>query len=230
MYWVYLTTFTFTVFVPTLVTQGFWFLDVKSSQEIVLLLFGSVGFFIFLIMEKKFNRIAAEKSLLQRQVTRMSKDLTSSYSYIGEINRKLDILENVALGYPENSKLISKHSEEVYDSILGAVQMFGKSDEFVLRFIEKYGMKIVKEIRSYPELSGSFPIMSWDEERSYYEDNEYVYISSPKTVENIFACLIIKKKQSSHRIEDREMMKTLVSQALFIFMFIRQRRQIECVI
>lgn len=230
MYWVYLISLTFIVFIPTLVTQGYWMFDVRTMQEIIILLLGLVGFVIFLVMERSLNRLLAEKSSFQRQVTRMSKDLTNSYSYIGETNRKLDILENIALGYPESSQLISKHQEEVYDSILGAVQVFGKSDEFVLRFIKKPEMEILQEIKSFQELSLSFPSMKHEEGKNYYEDEDYIYISSPKSVENILACFVIKKKQSAHRIEDREMMKTLVSQALFIFVFLRQKKQITCVI
>ncbi|EKE25730.1 MAG: hypothetical protein ACD_5C00051G0003 [uncultured bacterium] len=225
MYWVYLITLTFTVFVPTLVTQGYWTLDVKTSQEIAILFLGSIGFITFLFKEKSLNRMLSEKSLYQRQVTRMSKDLTNSYSYIGETNRKLDILENISLGYPKNSQANSKDSEEAYGSILEAIQIFGKSNEFVLRFIEKSNQNIIKEIKSLPEFSKSFPLIKWEEERHYYEDNDFIYILSPKIVEDIFSCLIIKKKQSSHRIEDREMMKALVSQALFIFMFTRQKRE-----
>lgn len=230
MYWVYLITLTFTVFVPTLVTQGYWIFDAKTAQEIAILLLGCIGFVIFLIMEKRLNRVLAEKALFQRQVTRMNKDLTSSYSYIGETNRKLDILENIALGYPENSQIISKHSEEVYDSILGAVQVFGKSDEFVLRFVKKPGFDIVQEIKSEPDSDIIFPALKWEEGKNYMEDEDFIYVCSPKAVEDIFACLVIKKKQSSHHIEDREMMKTLISQALFIFMFMRQKKQIQCVI
>lgn len=231
MYWVYLITLTFTVSVPTLITQGYWIFDLRTTQEIAILLLGLICFVIFLVMEKSLNRLQAEKSLFQRQVTRMSKDLTNSYSYIGETNRKLDILENIARGYPESSQIISKDSEEAFDSILGAVQTFGKSDEFVLRFVKNSQFEIIQEIKNAPDSALIYPSMKWEEEgKHYFEDDEFIYISSPKAVENIFACLIIKKKQSSHHIEDREMMKTLVSQALFIFMFMRQRKQIKCVI
>lgn len=181
-------------------------------------------------MEKAFNRLLFEKQTLQRQLSRTNKDLTNSYSYIGETNRKLDILENIALGYPESPQLANKNSEETYDSIMGAVQIFGKSDEFILRFIRKPDMEIIQEIKSFPEIEIEFPMMQCEDDRNYCETDEFIFISSPKSVENIFACFVIKKKQSSHSIDDREMMKTLVSQALFIFSFMRQKKQIKCVI
>lgn len=218
------------VFIPTLVNQGYWMFSVRTTQELAILFLGSIGFIIFLVIEKSFNRLQSEKYAYQKQVNRMSKDLTNSYSYIGETNRKLDILENIALGYPESSQLSSDYPQQAYDSILGAVQAFGKSDKFVLRFIQKPEMHIIQEIKSFPELQSEMPDMKYEEGKNYYETENHIYISSPKSVDNIFACIILKKNQASHRIEDREMMKTLASQALFIFMFIRQKKQIKCVI
>lgn len=160
----------------------------------------------------------------------MSKDLTKSYSYIGEINRKLDILENIALGYPENSEFSTKGKEDVFGSIMGAVQVFGKSDEFALRFIEKPSYEVIQEIKSFDDLTLNHAVINCEEGKCYSETEGYIVITSPRTVDNIFSCIVIKKKQSSHSIEDREMMKTLASQALFIFMFLRQKKQIKCVL
>ncbi|EKD58531.1 MAG: hypothetical protein ACD_56C00107G0003 [uncultured bacterium] len=230
MYWVYLVMFTFIVFVPTLIKQGFWILDATAAQELAILVLGSIGFVIFLIMEKSLGRHIAEKSLYQKQVNRMSKDLTKSYSYIGEINRKLDILENIALGYPESSELAPENQSDVYESIMGAVQVFGKSDDFSLCFMRKSDLSVVQEIKSLPESSFDYSAISCEENKCYTETEGYIIIASPKTVEDIFSCILIRKKQVTHSIEDREMMKTLASQALFIFMFLRQKKQIKCVL
>lgn len=230
MYWAYLTLFIFIVFVPTLITQGYWAFGETIMEEFAILVLGSFGFMIFLVMEKRSKRYLKEKNHYQTQVNRMSKDLTKSYSYIGEINRKLDILENIALGYPESSQLSTMNQDDAYDSIMGAVQVFGKSDEFILRFVQRPKMEILQEIKSFPEFETEISDIECEEGRFYCENDKYIMISSPKTVEDIFSCLIIKKNQINHRIEDREMMKTLISQALFIFMFLRHKKQIKCVL
>lgn len=230
MYWVYLIVFTFTVFVPTLVRSGYWIFDTAQMQSISIFFLGSIGFIIFLLMEKSMNRHLFEKSKYQKQVTRMTKDLTQSYSYIGEINRKLDILENIAVGYPESSNLTAKNESEAYDSIMGAVQVFGKSDEFALLFIKKTNFEILKEIKNFPEMQLNFSIKSCDENKCYSETDEFIIVTSPKSIDDIFSCIVIKKSQAAQRIEDQEMMKTLASQALFIYMYMRQKKQIKCVI
>jgi hypothetical protein len=230
MYWIYLILFTLIVFIPTSVRNGFYIFDTTQTQEFAILLLGSLGFFLFLLMEKKLKKNQAEKSKIQGQVNSMAKDLKHSYSYIGEINRKLDILENIALGYPESSKLTHKNELDLYDSIMEAIRLFGKSDEFALRFVQLPKYDLLKEISSKTENTLNFSLKGRELEINYYESEEYIAITSPKTIDNIFSYILIKKKTASQKIEDTEMMKTLAAQALFIFMFMRNKKQIKCVI
>ena len=230
MYWVYLIIFTFIVYVPTAVNRGWGILNTTQMQEFTILILGSIGFIIFLIMEKRMNKNMEEKSRFQKQVSRMTKDLTQSYSYIGEINRKLDILEHIAIGYPESSNSTTEKQTEIYDSIMGAIQLFGKSDEFALRFIQKPNYEVINEIKSFSDLVLNFSMKSYKENKSYSETDEYIIVTSPKMIDSIFSCIVIKKNNAAKQIEDPEMMKTLAAQALFLFVFIRQKKQIKCVI
>lgn len=230
MYWIYLIIFTLVVFVPTFVRGGFYIFDMTQAQEFVILILGSLGFAIFLLLERKLKKNVAEKNKIQGQINNMTKDLKQSYSYIGEINRKLDILENIALGYPESSKLTQKNEAELYDSIMDAVRLFGKSEEFSLRFIQLPNCTLIKEIKSVPEKNLRFSFKGRDLESKYFESNAYIVVTSPRSIDNIFSCIIIKKKTASQKIDDIEMVKTLAAQALFIFVFVRNKRQIQCVI
>ena len=230
MYWIYLIIFTLIVFVPSFVKRGFYIFDMTQSQEYVILLLGSLAFSVFLIMERKMKRNMAEKCDFQGKANRMSKDLQQSYSYIGEINRKLDILENIALGYPESSKLSQRNEGELYSSIMSAIRLFGKSDEFALRFVSLPDYVLLKEIKSFPESVLDFSPKGREIETSYLESDEFIIITSPKAIDNIFLYIVIRKKTHSQKLEDVEIMKTLASQALFIFMFMRHKKHIKCVI
>lgn len=230
MYWIYLIIFTLIVFVPSFVRKGIYVFDMTQTQEYAILLLGSVGFLIFLILEKKFKKNLTEKNKIQGQVNSMTKDLKHSYSYIGEINRKLDILENIALGYPESSKLTHKSEIEAYNSIMEAIKLFGKSDEFALRFVRLPGYEILKEIKSIPENALSFSFKGQEKEMSCFESDEFIVVMSPKQIDNIFSYIVIRKKTVSQKIDDMEIMKTLAAQALFIFVFTRNKKHIKCVL
>ena len=228
MYWIYLIMFTFIVFVPTVIQRGFYIFNTVQTQEFVTLILGSLGFFVFLIQEKRLRKNIVEKTDIQRKVNRMAKDLTHSYSYIGEINRKLDILENVTLDFPESQNLTVKKQREIYDSIMEAVKIFGKSDEFVLNFISLPENEVIKEIKSLPNLAFNFSVKNLDVDAQFFESDEFFVTTSPKAIDNIFSCIIVRKKTHNQKFEDLEIMKTLAAQALFLFMFMRRKEFIKC--
>jgi len=53
-------------------------------------------------------------------------------------------------------------------------------------------------------------------------------IISPKPIDGTFSYIIMRKKSASQQIEDIELMKTLATQALFIFMLMRDKRKASC--
>ena len=227
MYWLYLIVFTFIVFIPTAVQHGFYGFSVVQTQEIITLIFGTFAMIVFLVQEKMLKKNLAEKSAIRKKTNRITKDLTQSYSYIGEINRKLDILEQIILSYPESIKLTVKKQKAMYDSILEAIRLLGKSDEFSLRFINILTKEVLKEVKSFPYLALNFSCKNMDAVIQAFESDEFVMITSPKAIDNIVACILIRKKTPNHKIDDFEILKTIASQSLFFFMFIRSAQQVN---
>jgi hypothetical protein len=215
----------FIVFVPTIVNDGFYIFDTSQVQEFAILILGSIGFIIFLVQEKRLKKNIAEKTDIQRKISRMTKDLTHSYSYIGEINRKLDIFEQVTLSYPESPNLTAKKQKALYNAIIEAVKLFGKSDEFMLRFVRMPNNDVLKEIKSSSNLSFNCPLKNCNPSTQFLESDEFITISSPKAIDNIFSCIIIRKKSPNQKLDDWEMLKALAAQALFLFMFVNNRKQ-----
>ncbi len=230
MYWIYLIIFILSLAFPVLVKNELHFFDVTHIQSLIVPFLSSLCFLLFTIQEKKLKRINAQKCKVQGQINSMTKDLKYSYSYIGEINRKLDILEHIALGYPESSNLTQRNESDLYNSIMDAIRLFGKSDEFALRFITSSEYKVIKEIKSKPDDNLGFVFKGRNLELNHFEFDDFIITTSPKSIDNIFSCIVIKKKIASQSVEDVEMMKTLAAQALFLFVFMRNKKQIKCVI
>ncbi|HPN54491.1 MAG TPA: hypothetical protein PLB52_01005 [Candidatus Moranbacteria bacterium] len=225
MYWLYLVIFTLIVFVPTAIHHGFYIFDKAQTQEFTILILGSLGFMAFLFQEKKLKKNIAEKTDIQRKVNTISKDLTHSYSYIGEVNRKLDILEKITLSYPESLHVTTKEQKEIYNSAMQAIGVIAKSDNFVLRFTNFRTKEVLKEIKSIPSEAFSFSYKKIERSAQFMESDDFFVITSPKYIDDIEACIIIKKKTPGQKIEDLEMLRILASQALFIFMFINGRKK-----
>lgn len=229
MYWIYFALFIFIVFVPFVIREGFYIFSMVHLQQLTILGVGLAGFAAYYIYEKSLKKKLAERISIQKQFNRISKDLTHSYSYIGEINRKLDILKNITISYPESANLSGKKQNQIYDAIMEGIRLFGKSEKFVLRFVCTVNNEILKEIKSYSDLSMNFSPKHLGTDVQFFESDEILMVSSPKAIDGIIACIIVKKKTSGHVIDDLDIMKSMASQALFFFMFVKHKKKINCI-
>ena len=103
------------VFVPDMLRDGFFGLEEETLEELAIFVLGGLGFVFYLIKEKQLANNEKDKTRAQREASRMSKDLTISYSFIGEINRKLEIFKNISLGLPGWSKMTLAREKEAFE-------------------------------------------------------------------------------------------------------------------
>jgi len=111
MYWIFLIIFIITVLVPDIVRDNFYAISETRSEEILIFLMGAMAFAIFMKNEKQLIFHKKEKEKDKKKIEQTVKDLVESYSYIGEVNRKMDLLMNTALGLSDRSALSCKYGE-----------------------------------------------------------------------------------------------------------------------
>jgi hypothetical protein len=220
MYWIYLIIFIIAIFTPDIIQRDFSWIPEEKAEELMILALGVLAFTIFIAKEKQMIFQMKAKRLIQKEASLASKDLTDTYSYIGEINRKMDIFKDIALGLTEGSELTAEKEMELYHSIIHAVQMFTKSTHVSLRFINVEKSKIIREIKSSKKARCDIvnPIMK-KENRTFLETENIFFIRAPKPINNITVCIAIEKRNKSQKIEDPELIKALAAQALFLFTF-----------
>ncbi len=216
MYWIYLVIFIAIVLAPEVIDQGIFFLNQEDLETVSIFLLGSTGFLLYLWKEKQAREHLLDKLRIQREATKISRDLMDSYSYIGEINRKLDILKNIALGLPETSTFTKEQREELYSSIIEAVSVLGKCDVFILRFIHCKKGTLEKEIRiGKPGFDFSDCLSLVKDEKTVHHFEQCSVIRAPKIMDSYGAFIILGNRRAS--FEDAEILKALASQALFLF-------------
>jgi hypothetical protein len=223
MYWIYLILFVLAIFTPDIINRDFPFLEEERMEELVIFILGATAFFIFLAKEKQLYRIVAEKLKIQKEASLASKDLRETYSYIGEVNRKIDILKDIAFKITGGPAITPEKETEIYRSIIHAVQMFTRSENASLLFINTKNGKTVKEIKSGKktkcELINKEMIAK---NTNFLETEETFYIRSPKSIGDFVTCVGVEKRNKSQKIDDPDLIKALASQALFLFTFLRK--------
>ncbi|MCX6763554.1 MAG: hypothetical protein NTZ97_02365 [Candidatus Moranbacteria bacterium] len=134
MYWLYFLIFVIAILVPDIVQHGFGFLPEENLEEVLIFFLGVIGFSIFLIKDRELFFQKKEKEKNQKKLQKTSKDLLETFHYIGEVNRKVDILMAIALGLADRSEITKSKEKEFYHNILKAAQSLLKARYISLRF------------------------------------------------------------------------------------------------
>lgn len=218
MYWIYLPLFVFIVFTPKIIQDGFLFLREEDVESLIILCFGILAFILYLAKEKALLKVFREKLHLQRKTNDITKDLSDSYSYIGGMNRKFDIVKNLIFRLPEDtSGALAKKNPEMFQSIIQAIQLLSKGESVSLRFVNTKTTQLEKIIERGP--SGKFDFFDAKKllvsKKMFWENADCAVVRSPRKAKNIVVYIIFPK--ATNQIEDVEMFKILASQALLLY-------------
>ncbi|MGK2848813.1 MAG: hypothetical protein ACSLEX_01975 [Minisyncoccota bacterium] len=218
MYWIYIALFILILLTPKIVHNGTAFFREEDIEALLIFCFGTFGFLLYLAKEKALIRVFQEKMHLQKRATLITKDLSDSYSYIGEMNRKIDILKEVMFHLPkETSDLLDNGHLEAFQSILTAAQTLAKTDKVSLRFVDaihKTTLKIYEPDHTVEFAVFEAPMMLASK-KTFWEENGYCIVRSPLRVKGALAYIIFAK--TNNHTDDIDVFKILASQALLLF-------------
>jgi|SRR3989344_5001778 len=224
MYWVALAIFIFMILVPELVQEGAFLFTESQVEMMAILSLGIVSFLLFLVRHNQSLRLLRERIEMQREVNASARDLSLSYSYIGETNRKLELLKNLFITLPEDMRQSGLSEKDFFDHICATIAVLLKTDHFSIRFIDCTSFRTRGEISHgapfTTSLSNKTLCGAKAGERS--PDDVYLIIPSAKRLTNAMAALIIPISSSTYDTEDQELLKALASYVLFFFMLARE--------
>jgi hypothetical protein len=214
--------------VPDIVRGPVSFLVEERTEEVMIFVLGAIAFFVFIKNERKIKLQQKEKEKDEKKINQAVKDLVESYSYIGEVNRKMDILMNIALGLTDGSNLSKKKEKEIYDSIISASNFLMKADFTCLKFINVETGKTQKEFRLEGK-SGTIAnddLLSIEEGVNVKKIKDCIIISSSKKINSIKGYLVIygydPEEESSPK--NIEILKVFASQAIFLYSYIQKSK------
>lgn len=222
MYWFYLVIFIVAVLVPDIVRQDFLGMPQERIEELLIFILGMIGILIFILKEHQFEAQRREKFKEQRKLQQTSKDLVDSYSYIGEINRKMDMLMQIGSNLSNSDRMDEKKEKEIFNSIIDAAIFLLKGKGASLVFYNVKNEKIAREICSdkkcrLAQKSKDFFAMG---ENIYVKSiDDFIIFSSNRNTQDIRSYLIVRGF-SAHQGQDnnnQEILKYLTVQALFIY-------------
>lgn len=130
MFFIYLVLFILMVATPFIVQDGIWFFAEDEVEAIILLIAGIVSFTIYRLRDYQVFEYIRDRIKLQRSVVRAQRELSESYSYIGQANRRTDIMYEI---FSDLSHMEATSSDE---AVLHAMESLPYTDDFCFRFID----------------------------------------------------------------------------------------------
>ncbi|MFC1608869.1 hypothetical protein ACFL2R_00695 [Patescibacteria group bacterium] len=219
MYWVYLVLFIVIVFVPDIIIGDILYVAEEKAEEIMIFILGFITVLIFIYQEKRFRSHFQEKSRIQREFNDASHDLASSYSYIGEVNRKLDILRGISLRLIETPNLSDGDAESIFEDIKVAINVLTKTNNFVMGFADTKTGKLERMFFGSKDYSKKNTFLNQEilkNKKKIVKKEQNVVVFSDRDIDGRVAFVDFRYNGASIP-EDTELIQMLASQALFLF-------------
>lgn len=224
MYWIYLIIFIVAVLIPDIVRKDILGIPQEQFEELTIFFLGMIGFLFFILKEHQLAIQKKEKEREQRRLQQTAKDLVESYSYIGEINRKMDILMQIGIGLSERPNLNKAKENEIYQSIIDSANFLLKADCSTLRFVNTKSGKTIKEVNSNEKCNTlkNSDLLTMGENIHIKHMHGSLAVCSHRTINNIKSYLIINSfdELQGKDNNNQEILKYLISQALFLYSYV----------
>jgi len=227
MYWIFLVLFITAVLVPDIIRSPVYFVAEERAEEILIFILGMIAFLTFINNERKIAHQKKEKEKAEKKIDQTVKDLVDSYSYIGEVNRKMDILMGVALGLSDRSALDKKKENEIYLSILNAATFLLKAEGAMLRFVNIESGRTEKEIK-LPETGkmtvANKSLTGMEENINMKKQKGLIIISSSQKINSIKCFLAAHNydENEENKPKNIEILKLFASQAIFLYSYMNK--------
>jgi hypothetical protein len=181
-------------------------------EAIVLLCAGVSSFMIYRLKDYQVFENIRHRVKLQRSFARAQKELSESYSYIGQANRRTDIM------YEIFSDLSNIEIDGHKSSIIRAMEHLPYTNDFAFRFIDVQEKKSLKKFNGGEKL-GHLPDIAFckTSNAQSYRENGVIYVYSEIKERHLRACIAIPFSESAEN--DIDFFKALTAYFAMIYIF-----------
>ncbi|MEI8103790.1 MAG: hypothetical protein WCG84_02735 [Candidatus Moraniibacteriota bacterium] len=217
MQWMYLILFALAIMTPSVIVQrDYLWIGQESLEGLIIFLLGVIGFSFFYFQERSLRKHLDEKKKYQREAVDASRDLVQSYSYIGEVNRQLEMLKEITLSMPTKQKITNKEREKAFSVMLEAIVMFARTENASICFANML-TKQIEEVKTIGKKKQALvsveEVLEQKESLAEYGDVAILQLTQEEDGYRVFLC--VEKKNGM--AENVSFLKAILAQALALF-------------
>lgn len=202
MYWLYLTLFLIVITTPLFIEGERGYLTEDMREALVIFAAGAATLILYIAKEKSLLRHVREKLWFQQKTTAITKDLSQSYSYIGEVNRKVDILKGMMyrLAEMEGKK---QTAERMFWEVLDTVKHIAQAERVSLRIFKNqeciHHLEEKADRRVFSVLTNEVLLQN---DKGFFEIDGIRGITSQESRKKIKIVLLFSRNQNDEVDED----------------------------
>lgn len=230
----YLVFFVLAVLSPSLYTRGYIGLSETVLEEITIFLFGLAGILTFTWYERFIERREGEAKQMEDSIQRAKLELVDSYSYIGSVNRKIELLKGLAndtsLSLVDRKRLPRELLQAIVQSAVSATA----ADGALLRIMEHASLRTAVEVQAETDHPRVFRIpnrelRALDDTRATHaflateEGRDVLAIPSDASSTDSKAYLLLFLATNQITEVDVSLLKVLVNQAEMVYKLTQNR-------
>lgn len=212
MFFLYLAIFITIVSTPFLITGGWWIFTEDEFEALMLLGAGIVSFMIYRLKDYQVFENIRDRVRLQRSFARAQKELSESYSYIGQANRRTDIM------YEIFSDLSHLESHGYKDGVQRAMALLPYTNDYSFRFIN------IEQSRSYKKMGGGSTynhlpdtLFCENANTGTYRKKDMIFVYSESKEKNIRTCIALPYSEKAQN--DVEFFRAITAYFTIVYAF-----------
>ncbi len=224
----YLLFFVLAILSPSLYAHGYFGLSQVTLEELTIFAFGMAGIITFSIYERIMERRDEEQQQVEDSYQKIKNELIESYTYIGSVNRKIELLKKLA----DQTSLSLVHQKqfpkELFQALVANASASVGARAALLRFVDVEKLRTDREFLHHASGKGeSFRVANKDlralhERKESYafvrsEDQEDVLVVPSDHVGTLKAYLLLRLDQRQISEVDTSLLKVFVNQAEMLF-------------
>jgi len=212
MFFVYLILFILIVSTPFIIQDGLCIFTEDEAEAIILLLAGIVSFIIYRLRDHQVFEQIRNRIKLQRTVIKTQRELSESYSYIGQANRRTDIM------YEIFSDLSHIDTTSCEDAVKHAMELLPYTDHFCFRFIDPktkkahYGVSTTNEFKHLPD-----ELFCKENISRTYRNKDVLFIYSETKDKTLRTCIALPYSEKAEN--DIDFFRALTAYFTMVYMF-----------
>lgn len=158
----YLLFFVLAVLSPSIYRHSFFGLSETTLEELTIFIFGLAGIVTFTLYERLMERRDKESEQAHLDYDKAKHELIESYTYIGAVNRKLELLKSLANDTTKSLGEGKRLSKELFQSLVASACSAAGAQAALLRFMETDKLRTEREFVHAPHARFVFRVANRD--------------------------------------------------------------------